>query len=1069
MRWRNGDELTGVLHDGPEGLVRFSAPSFAAPFDLDPAQLTGLRFPPPSASSPAEVGGAPLFELFLRNGDRLRGRLLAADRERLLFRAAPFASPVSIRRGEALRLVRAGSDGGFSGLGEIGDWTSTGRDRKPTDWFADLRGELATHQWTGNLFREIDLPERVEIRVRARFPEGKPNFDMGLLRDPRRGPMLETWDGHLVLTHRTRFAPVLHLDETTRELHLRLFWDQLAGKILLCDSTGRVLASLEGETAPPNPDVSRRASDPLRRGFSILSRNPEMKLVSLEVREWDGAAVPVVDPNRARLQLRDGPAHFGAEDAALPEGSDRLLVGSDRHSLDELVEWVFAPEPTSEATPLALPAPERATRIAWSSGTTLSGDYLRFGMGELTFQPPWAEGPLAVSLAGAREIRFPETVAPLAAGADVLTLDGTALRGNLRLSAEGGSLLAWQPPGAAAAVSFAEESSFSIVRGVPPAGELASPVRLGQTRLHLADEEILVGDLVALDPETIVFESRVTGRVELPASQVRAIDIGAPERVLEGFRDPEWEAIEESAESVAIEPESATMRDGGFGNPSILLGDRIRFDVEWQESYGAMTLRLFASGADTGDPSTDLVFAAQGNRLFIGKLNANGAFSFSGDQIPIVANRASVDLALRSGEVEVRVNGKSSLTLQTDPGSVSGNGIYFQMGGGWQGWNQARSPIVLSRFRIDSSPGSIPRRVVDPRAKTQVLAIPRSLREQPPTHLLVAPNGDLLRGALVSVGREAIEFHAKGETLSLPRARVSSIVRLGPPLPAPSPTSGAEGGDDPSGAAAPEAGTTEAEEGEEPGASSSDALAEERRQLALADYGFRVTHRLVLRDGTRLRLLGNGVEDARLVGESPVLGKCLVALDQIREVGRTPALPLQDAPPMDFVAFHDWRPVLAPDPAIPDADGPPASPLVGTEAPEFELTMLDDSSFRLADQRGKVVVLDFWATWCGPCIKAMPEVLAAVTAFPAEAVAFLAVNQGETPPLVSEFLEAREWQDTPVALDFNLKVGQSYQAEGIPHTVVIDPEGKIAWVHSGFSPELKQKLFEAIARVLSRQ
>jgi peroxiredoxin len=49
-----------------------------------------------------------------------------------------------------------------------------------------------------------------------------------------------------------------------------------------------------------------------------------------------------------------------------------------------------------------------------------------------------------------------------------------------------------------------------------------------------------------------------------------------------------------------------------------------------------------------------------------------------------------------------------------------------------------------------------------------------------------------------------------------------------------------------------------------------------------------------------------------------------------------------------------------------------------------------------------------------------------------------------------------------------MKVGNSYGVEGIPHTVVIDAEGKIAWVHSGFSPDLKQKLFEAVAKVLSR-
>ncbi len=1059
MRWRNGDELVGRLLDGPDGFVRLSAPSFAAPFDLDPAQLTGLRFP--ATTVPQEAAEEPLFEISLKNGDRLRGRLLAIDRERLLFHVSPFESPVPIRRGEVSRLVQTSPDKGLSGLGEIEDWTSTGRDRKPTDWFTDLRGELATHQWTANLFREIDLPERVELRFHARFPGGSPNLEIGLLRDPRRGPMLETWDEHLVLTHLTRFAPVLQFDEATRELHLRLFWDQRSGEILLCDPSGKLLASLEGKTEPPHPDPGRRASDPLRRGFSILSRNPEMKLVSLEVREWDGAPVPMVDPTRARLQLRDDPVRFGNDEVTLAEGSDRLRIGSGSHPLDELVEWVLSPDASAEASPPM----ESTTRVAWVSGTTLSGDYLRLGEKTIAIQPTWTDAPLVASLSGAREVRFPEATAPLASGADTLTLDGQVLRGTLRLSGDGGSLLAWQPPGARDGVSFSDGSSVSIVRGAFPDVAAEPPVRLGQTRLYLADDEILVGELIALDPETIVFQSRVTGRIEIPAKEVRAIDIGTPERLLEGFRDPEWESVGETAESVVLAPESATMHDGGFGNPSILLGDRIRFDAEWKESHGAMTLRLFASGPDPGNPSTDVVFAAQGNRLFIGKLNANGAFSFSGDQIPIVDNRAAIDIAARPEEVEIRINGKSSLTLQVDPDKVSGNGIYFKMGGGWQGLNQTKSAIVLSHFRIENSPGNIPRRVIDPRAKAQVLSIPRSMRERAPTHLLVAPNGDLLRGTLAAVGRDAVEFQANGETLSIPRSRVSSIVRLETPVAGPSLS--AEPSTDPLSA---EDVLSEAQEEEDApsGEAPVDPFAEEHLRK-LAAYDFRASHRLVLRDGTRLRLEGKNVEGARLVGRSPILGECLVALEQIREVARTSPLPLQDAPSMDFVAFRDWRPVLAPDPAIPDAGGPPASPLVGEDAPEFELSRLDDSTFRLGDHRGKVVVLDFWATWSGPCIKAMPEVLAAVAAFPPEAVAFVAVNQGETPPIVGEFLEGREWQDTPVALDFNLKVSQSYQVEDIPHTVVIDPEGRIAWVHSGFSPNLKQKLFEAIVKVLSRQ
>lgn len=1079
LRWRNGDELTGRLLEGPEGLLRFSAAPFAAPFELRPGQLAGFRLattPSPAADRVSD------FEVTFKSGDRLRGRLLSISETHLGFACDHLAAPIGIPREAVVRVARVGKDGGaFSGLGEIEDWTSYGRDRKPTDWYTDLRGELATHQWSGNLYREIALPERVEVQFHARFPAGNPNVQVGLLREPSNGPMLETWDHHLVLTHRTRFAPVMRMDAETREIHLRLFWDQRSGRIEVCDPAGTPLARLEGETAPENPDPKRRLSDPLRRGFSILSRNPEMKLLALEVRPWDGRPVPVIDLTQPRLRLRGESASLRSDRVSLADGSDRLRLGGGTRALDELVEWVLSPD-SGVSDPASASPPASLTRIAWANGSSLSGRFVRLGSGRLALQPDWSDNPLSAALDGAREVRFPENAEPLVAGADRLTTGGITLRGHLRLAAGAGdaTLLAWQPPGAAGAVAFAPDATVGITRGTLGGDDSEAPAGLGQARLYLDTDEILAGNFASITPEKVLFDSPVTGRIEIDATQVRAIDTGTSGRLLNGFRDPEWEEIKEADDEIALTQETATLRGGTFGNPSILLGDRIRFLAEWQESYGAMTIRLFTSGPDTSHPSTDVIIAAQGNRLFIGKLNESGAFSFSGDQIPIANNRATIDLHATPESVVVHINGKSSLTLKVDSEKVSGNGLYFKMGGGWQGWNQAGSAIVISDFRVETSPGSVPLRIIDPRAKAHALAVPRTMRAKPPTHLLIAPNGDLLRGTLESADATTVRFHANGAPLEIPRARVASIVRLGTPVAAPDAAAAAAGAD----ADAPPAdtpdeeetdvGEIDADEGEtledgdssesESGAAS--AIDEENHRRRLATYDFSVTHQLVLRDGSRLRLDGRSVEQNRLAGASAILGTCRVSLEQIREIHRSPALPLHQAEPMDLVAYHDWQPVFTPDPTIPDPGGTPDSPLIGKEAPAFELSLLDDSTFSLAEHRGKVVVLDFWATWCGPCIKAMPEVTAAIAAFPPDAVTFLAVNQGETPPLITGFLEAREWQDTPVALDFNLKVSNSYEVESIPHTVVIDPQGKIAWVHTGFSPDLKAKLFEAIAGIL---
>lgn len=1044
LRWRSGDELRGELLAGDPGRIRFAASPFAKPFELTTGQLGGLRFG--ARKDAPEAPGGTLFDLTLINGDRLRGRLVAIGAETLTFASAPFREPVEIQRESVARVARIrGSETGLSGLGEPGDWTSSGRDRKPTDWFTDLRGELATHQWSGNLFREIALPERVEVRFRARFPLGSPNLEVGLLREPQRGPMLETWDNMLVLTDRTRFAPVFAMDEKTREVDLRLFWNQSSGEVILCEPSGKPLASLVGVTPGP-PAEENRSTDPLRRGFSILSRNPEMRLLSLEVREWDGDPVPLVDLARPRVQLDDETVRFQLDDLSLATGSEQLLIGGETRALADLVELVL--NPVEDETAIAASA--SATRVAWHSGSSLSGEFLRLAGGLVEIQPPWSIAPVSASLAGSREIRFPENAEPLAPGTDTLAIGPSILRGTVRLSPEaGGTLLAWEPPGAVAAVPLSPDARVTIRRSPFPDADAEPPVTLSQARIYLDNDEILTGELVSIDESGVVFESRITGPLRVPAGRVRAIDIGTAGRLLEGFRDSEWEEVEEHEDEVRVTPEKATLRGGSFGNPSLLLGDRIRFEAEWKESYGAMTLRLFASGAETGNPSTDVIIAAQGNRLFIGKLNESGAFSFSGDQIPIANNRATIDVSARPEEIEIRINGKSSLVVKVEPDQISGNGIYFKMGGGWQGWNQAESTIEISRFRIESSPGSVPRRVIDPRAKSQVLAIPRTLREQVPTHLLIAPNGDLLRGRLVSAGRDQIDFYANGQNLQIPRSRVSGIVRLGAPEPLKTDENVADEDDD------------------TPGDAPIDPFAKEHHD-SLQAFNFRISHQVVLRDGSRLRLDGQSIEENRLVGVSAVLGRCRISLENLREVHRFPPVPAHKAKAMDLVAFHDWQAVFTPDPVIPQAGGGPVSPLVGKEAPDFEISMLDDSVFKLSQHRGKVVVLDFWATWCGPCIKAMPDVVAVVNAFPEGFVTFCAVNQGETPPLVTGFLEARKWQDTPVALDFNLKVGRAYEAEAIPHTVVIDPEGKIAWVHSGYAPDLKEKLFEAIATVLSR-
>ena len=139
----------------------------------------------------------------------------------------------------------------------------------------------------------------------------------------------------------------------------------------------------------------------------------------------------------------------------------------------------------------------------------------------------------------------------------------------------------------------------------------------------------------------------------------------------------------------------------------------------------------------------------------------------------------------------------------------------------------------------------------------------------------------------------------------------------------------------------------------------------------------------------------------------------------------------------------------------------PGEGLIGRAAPEFSLQRLGGGRVTTAELRGNVVVLEFWAKWCGPCVKSLPHLAKLRDNLADPGVAFLAINLGDSREVVEEFVRTMGL-DLPVLLDTEGETGGPYEADHIPHTVVIGRDGIVRNVFSGLPPERYGELREAV-------
>lgn len=119
--------------------------------------------------------------------------------------------------------------------------------------------------------------------------------------------------------------------------------------------------------------------------------------------------------------------------------------------------------------------------------------------------------------------------------------------------------------------------------------------------------------------------------------------------------------------------------------------------------------------------------------------------------------------------------------------------------------------------------------------------------------------------------------------------------------------------------------------------------------------------------------------------------------------------------------------------------------------PDFTLKSMEGENLRLEELRGQVVLINFWASWCGPCRQEMPILQKIHQRYERLGFTVLGVNVDEVPEKARKIAD-RLALDFPLLLDTQQSVSEAYDVNAMPYTVLVDRDGQVRYVHRGYKP-----------------
>lgn len=1072
VKWLNGDVLPGELVSASNSHLKWSSKEFVDPFEVDLTKLDYIRFATPDMAKHGEP-----IRIVMGNGDVIYADLMGITDEHVDFTSKRHEQS-RVRRSEVVSIQRlAHGSLIYLGPGGITGWSSLNSNFKIAHW-TPVDEFLTTRIAGAELFREIDYADQVEVEIMLKWIS-KPGFLIALgapegNQIPKGVVGLETWDDTLVVHCEDDFEEVANLTGASKSLQIRLFLDYAKGECSVYSSEGKRLATLK----------TGANGKPQKRGFFVRNKGSDLSLAGVRVSKWAGSPPKEVREGINRVHLVDGDIKYG-KIKSYSKSAGMVIAdesGQDSTVTYEQFDSMYLPV---EVKPLTKLPP---ARVSFIDGAVISGEVVGVDNGRVAVKTSYSDAPIWSQLASVRSIDLthPEAVKD-SLPPDVLVLSDVKLHGQLTGSSDPENPLAWLPVGSRNASAMKLNTTGQIIREKPEAGE--SPIDLGlRDILYLTNQDVVPCKIQSVDDEHLHIATPLVEITKIRNSDVKAVEL-APGQAIEseGFGDPGWK-VESFAGDGGVDhgpKEIVFHKPGRINHNTILFGDEASFDMQWNVASSCMiTASPFVEDARRM-PAAVANVNVQINQQTIWVTGGNGHFFGNVQAVNCPKGTAKVVFRISGKNLQVLVNEQLTHTMQFPGGRVPGNGISLSFSP-TDGTNGRDRMLVLSNFAVNQTSGGLATPRISAEKKELILTVPRMRRESPPSHVLVARNGDMLRGRLTTLNQENVTFTSQLDDFNFARERLACIIWLHadqlkkdaadksvddkkidvPVLPQnallqPNIPAQVQIGNR---ARAIERNLGIGDVDSQPAA---DAVAANApAKVPLVENGKPIV-RVELSHGARLSFHPIAVKDGKLIGHSAVLGACEVPINAIRKMhmGAVSA--------SVSMAYSDWILKAAQEPKLVTSTGQGAggrsfgsdSPLLGQAIGNVTLTQLDGTVVRLDQLKGKVIILDFWATWCAPCVSSLPKVMDAVKQMDPKKVVFIAVNEGENEDVIKRFLDQREWK-LSVGLDIEMKVGDKLGATALPHTLIIGPDGKIAVVHTGTHPKIGEELTNAVTRLL---